>query len=191
MVAIWRRKGEPSVATRQWDQGGRWRISDRAGSYRFLSFGVKMCYKPALYIRKTRADVTKQLPLRERWNCRQLERLLDMFSPSAVSELRGLCLQITSPCAFIASHSVMFSIHCASPHDTAQAPQTYFAPTVSVNMSLYFPVCVFIKCAVSPCRSLNFHFYLICPLTEHNIFKSNVGNLYKIQLYGQRYCSKS
>lgn len=83
MVAIWRRKGEPSTATRQRDQGGRWWICDRAGSYRFLSFGVKMCYKPALCIRKTRTDVTKQLPLRERWRCRQLERLLDMFSPSA------------------------------------------------------------------------------------------------------------
>lgn len=83
MVAIWRRKGEPSAATRQWDQGGRWRISDRAWSRRFLSFGVKMCYKWALHIRKTWTDVTKQLPLLEGWRCRQLERLLDMFSPSA------------------------------------------------------------------------------------------------------------
>lgn len=74
---------EPSAATRQWDQGGLWRISDRAGSCRFLSFGVKMCYKRPLYIRKTWTDVTKQLPLPEGWRCRQLERLLDMFSPSA------------------------------------------------------------------------------------------------------------
>lgn len=46
-----------------------------------------------------------------------------------------------------------------------------------------YPVAVFIYEGV-PMAIIKFTSYLIFLLTEHNIFNSNVRNLYKIQLYG-------
>lgn len=162
-------------------KGPRWWISDRVGKvHKFLSFRVKMWrWRRRCIIKRAGCDKTVLMQ----------ERMAVCAHVVCVCWSFGLCVcwssQITSTCCFIAftgATAWIFFYLCVTiwhiDYEHARDLFCFFCECQQVSI---FPFLWNVECPSIP--RLKFPPYLIFLLTGHNIFKSHVSSLYKIQLY--------